>query len=267
VIAGLWGRLPSMTLVTAALDLGRSDIDGWARRPFEFYTSSLRRLLRRYRDVPVIVHIAPEHESLVWSARTPENTLVVPTTGETLRSLAFYDRVQAIRTSDRWVAAATWLQKSPQRLLPGYLPLVLAKPGWLRDAAAANPFDTARFVWMDGGLPANPVYASLSRRRFIRGIDFDGFRVLSVPYTTNDEIHGFDRRACARYCDTDFVSWHIRGGVFGGTPDAVATVADLYDSLLDDTLTQGHLGTEETLLTILAHRHPTLLRRRMLPDS
>jgi len=33
---------------------------------------------------------------------------------------------------------------------------------------------------------------------------------------------------------------------------------------MNDTLAQAHLGTEETLLTILAHRHPDLMQRRML---
>lgn len=263
---GPWGRLPSMTLVTAVLDLGRGEIEGWGRRPFEFYTTSLRRLLRRYRDVPVVVHVAPHDEPLVWRCRKRENTVVVPTTAAALRWLPFYRRVQTIRTSSRWVESAAWLRDSPQRLLEGYLPMVLAKPYWLRDVAAGNPFRTERVVWMDGGLPANPVYAGLSRRRFVRGLDVERFRVLCVPYTTNQEIHGFDRQACARYCDTDFVSWIVRGGLLGGTPDAVARVADLYDALLDDTLAHGHLGTEETLLTILAHRHPTLLQRRMLPE-
>jgi len=41
-------------------------------------------------------------------------------------------RVQAIRTSTRWVEAADWLRDSPQRMLEGYLPFVLAKPFWLR---------------------------------------------------------------------------------------------------------------------------------------
>jgi hypothetical protein len=253
-----------MTLLTGILDLGRAEISGRWRRPFEFYTTGLECLLRRYHDTPVVVHIAPQDEPLVWRCRRPENTLVVHTTLETLRSLPYYQRVQTIRTSTRWVQTAAWLQDSPQRLLEGYLPMVLAKPYWLRDAAAGNPFGTGRIVWMDGGLPGNPVYARLSRRRFVRKLDIERFRVLCVPYTTNQEIHGFDRQVCARYCATDFVSWIVRGGLFGGTPAAIERVADLYDALLDDTLAHGHLGTEETLLTILAHRHPDLLQRRML---
>jgi hypothetical protein len=246
------------------LDLGRAQISGWGQRPFEFYTTNLRRVLRRYHDTPMMVHIAPQDEPLVWRYRKPENTLVVRTTLETLRALPYYQRVQTIRTSTRWVQTAAWLRDSPQHLLEGYLPLVLAKPYWLRDGAASNPFGTERFVWMDGGLPGNPAYARLSRRHFVRGLDIERFRVLCVPYATNQEIHGFDRQACARYCATDFVSWIVRGGLFGGTPTAIERVAELYDELLNDTLAHGHLGTEETLLTILAHRHPDLLQRRML---
>ena len=260
-------RLPSMTLVTAILDLGRGEIASWGRRPYALYTTGLAQLLSRYRDVPVIVHVTAEDEPLVWRTRRRDNTRVVPTTRATLGALPWYGRVDAIRTSPSWADRAEWLRESPQRLLDGYLALVLAKLRWLCDAATANPFGTERFVWMDGGLPRNPSYAHLSRRGFVRGLDIERFRVLTVPYTTNEEIHGFDRRACAQYCGTEFVSWIVRGGLFGGTGAAVAEVSELYDALVDETLAHGHLGTEETLLTILAHRHPTLFQRHCLEGN
>ena len=257
-------ELPSITIVTGILDLGRGAIDGWGRRPYAFYTNSLTRLMRRYRDIPMVLHLAPEDEPLVWNSRKRENTQVVPVTLEALRAMPYSRRVEAIRTSTRWVEIADWLRASPQRMLEGYLPFVLAKPYWLRDAASSNPFRTDHFVWMDGGLPDNRTYAHLSRPNFLRRMDLSGFGVMCVPYTSNEEIHGFDRKACARYCGTDYVSWIVRGGLFGGTPAAIERVAELYTALMDDTLAQGHLGTEETLLTILAHRHHDLIRRRML---
>ena len=253
-----------MTLVTGIMDLGRDAIDGWGRRPYEFYLESLTRLMLRYRETAMVIHVAPSDEPLVWRARKPDNTLVVPVTLETLRAMPYNDRVQEIRTSEQWVATADWLRDSPQRRLEGYLPFVLAKPLWLRDAAIGNRFGTKYFVWMDGGLPANTIYAHLSQPRSLRKLSRDRFSIISVPYTTNDEIHGFERNACAHYCATDFVSWIVRGGLFGGTPAAVEEVAELYEALLDDTLAHGHLGTEETLLTILAHQHPELIDRRML---
>lgn len=262
----MWWQRPATTLVTAVLNLGRAELDGWGRRPYEFYTTNLRRLLRRYRDTPAVVHVALEDEPLIWACRSRANTIVAPTTLQTLRALPYYERVEAIRTSARWGQSAAWLEASPQRLLEGYLALVLAKPYWLRGAATENPFRSEHFIWMDAGLPGNSVYAALSRRRFVRRFEIERFSMLSVPYTTNQEIHGFERQACARYCGTDFVAWIVRGGLFGGTAAAIEQVTDLYDALLDDTLAHGHLGTEETLLTILAHRHPDLVRRRMLPQ-
>jgi hypothetical protein len=256
--------LPSITLVTGILDLGRGAIDGWGRRPYAFYTASLARLMRRYRNTPMVLHVAPSDEPLIRHFRKPENTLVVPISLEALRAMPYRQRVEAIRTSTRWVDGADWLRDSPQHLLEGYLPFVLAKPYWLRDVAISNPFRTNHFVWMDGGLVDNPTYAHLARPNFLRKMDLSSFGVVGVPYTSNEEIHGFERKACARYCNTDFVSWIVRGGLFGGAPAAIEQVAELYTALMDDTLAHGHLGTEETLLTILAHRHPDLLQRRML---
>jgi hypothetical protein len=246
------------------MDLGRSAIEGWGRRPYAFYTDSLTRLMLRYHDIPMVIHLSPSDEELVWRARQRENTLVRHVTLEALRAMPYNQRVQEIRASERWVASAGWLRDSPQRRLEGYLPFVFAKPLWLRDAATGNPFGTKYFVWMDGGLAANRIYAHLSQPRFLRKLSLDRFSVVSVPYTTNEEIHGFDRKACARYCGTDFVSWIVRGGLFGGTSDTIAHVVELYATLMADTLAQGHLGTEETLLTILAHQHPELTHRIML---
>src|SRR5579872_1115910 len=253
-----------MTIVTGIVDLGRGAIDGWGRRPYAFYTANLARLMRRYRDTPMIIHIAPEDEGIVWRSRNATNTQVVHVTLDTLRAMAYSSRVNAIRTSRVWVERTPWLRNSPQRELEGYLPFVLTKVPWLRGVAIANPFRTRCFLWMDGGLSGNHTYAHLSRRHFLRKLNLERFGVVCVPYTSNDEIHGFDRQACARYCGVDFVKWIVRGGLFGGTREAIARMAELYAALLDDTLAHEHLGTEETLLTILAHRHPDLMQRRML---
>jgi hypothetical protein len=254
----------SITIVSGMLDLGRGVIAGWGQRPYSFYLDSLTRLMRRYREIPMVLHVAPSDEPLVWSSRRRANTKVVHVSIETLRAMPYAARVDAIRTSARWVAGADWLRDSPQRLLEGYLPFVLAKPLWLRDAAIADNFATRHFIWIDAGLSANPFYAHLSRARFIARLNLDGFGAVCVPYTTNTEIHGFDRRACAAYCGVDFVSWLVRGALFGGTREAIQRVGELYAALMAETLTQGHLGTEETLLTILAHRHPELIHRRSL---
>jgi hypothetical protein len=256
--------MPSITIVTGILDLGRGAIDGWGGRLYAFYTASLARLMRRYRDTPMVLHVAPDDEPLIRLFRRPENTLVVPISLDALREMPYHQRVEAIRTSPRWVNSADWLRDSPQHLLEGYLSLVLAKPYWLRDAARSNPFRTNHFVWMDGGLTDNRIYAHLSRPHFLRKLNLSRFGVVAVPYTSNNEIHGFERQACARYCGADSVSWIVRGGLFGGAAAAIERVAELYTALMDDTLAHGYLGTEETLLTILAHRHSELLQRRML---
>jgi hypothetical protein len=236
----VWWQRPATTLVTAVLNLGRAEIDGWGRRPYEFYTTNLRRLLRRYRDTPAVVHVAPEDEPLIWACRNRANTIVAPTTLQTLRALPYYERVEAIRTSARWGQSAAWLEASPQRLLDGYLALVLAKPYWLRGAATENPFRSEHFIWMDAGLPGSSVYAALSRRRFVRVASRSSLQhAQRAVRPTRRSGFGGGVRAILRH---RLVAWIVRGGLFGGTAAAIEQVTDLYDALLDDTLVPGTSG-------------------------
>jgi len=51
----------------------------------------------------MVIHIAPKDEAMVSRARNADNTRVVPLTLETLRAMKCYQRVEAIRKSQRWV--------------------------------------------------------------------------------------------------------------------------------------------------------------------
>jgi len=85
------------------------------------------------------------------------------------------------------------------------------------------------------------------------------FMVIAYPYGTGSEIHGFPRDALSRAAGAN-VDHVVRGGLFGGRKTAAPKIAGLYERILGETLAQGHMGTEESVLTILTYRHPELFR-------
>jgi hypothetical protein len=87
------------------------------------------------------------------------------------------------------------------------------------------------------------------------------FTFISYPYDGNDEIHGFERKAMAQYCNTDFVKYVARGGFWGGKKDMVHKMNDEYYGVLKDTLAKGLMGADECLFTILCHRFPKEIQR------
>jgi hypothetical protein len=254
------GHRPA-TYVTALLDLGRETLDEANARSFEaHYLPRFERLLAI--DAPMVVYVSREHEPLVWKRRRRDNTRVVHLERHDIEALPFYQGVSAVRTRPEWQAQVPWLRESPQARLAHYAPLVLAKMRFLRDVARDDPFSTAGFFWIDAALSHTVAEhhlldPALSLRLTSAARDL---LFIAYPHHADREIHGFDLDAMTRLANTASISRVVRGGLFGGRRDAVLGVAALYGALLRETLEAGLLGTEESLLTILDHRHPELMQ-------
>ena len=52
-----------------------------------------------------------------------------------------------------------------------------------------------------------------------------------------------------------------RGGLMGGTRPYLEVVSALFDYVLEDTLRNGYLGTEENILSIIVQNFPELVHQ------
>jgi hypothetical protein len=135
----------------------------------------------------------------------------------------------------------------------------------LNDSAITNPFNSKYFYWIDGGL-TNTVNKGYFQKDLVLN-NLSNFMSqkdakyvhLAYPYEGSTEIHGFERTAMARYCDTDYVRYVCRGGFFGGDKDTIHQINSLYYSVMDNTLRSGYMGADECLFTILTHTYPNLI--------
>jgi len=84
---------------------------------------------------------------------------------------------------------------------------------------------------------------------------------ITYPYEGNSEIHGFERNAMARYCNTDFVRYVARGGFFGGEKETIHKINTLYYSIMDSSLRENLMGADECFFTILCHKYPDVVHR------
>lgn len=247
---------PPVTLVTALVDLGRDALAPSFRRSFrDDYLPRFEQLLQT--PLPMVIHVEPELEGVVWRHRHPSNTSLVFVTREDFEGQIGYGEIQRIRTDAAWRGQAGWLADSPQAALADYNALVFSKMRWLARAAAANPFGATHLYWVDAGItgtvPAAVFEAPALAPRLTEAGDF---LWLEYPYTGGAEIHGFPRPALAALAGVPTVHRVARGGFFGGAVAHIAAVAGEYDALLRATLSRGLMGTEESLFTILAHRDP-----------
>ncbi len=248
---------PPVTLVTALVDLGRDALAPSFRRSFaDDYLPWFEQLLQS--PLPMVIHVEPALEGLVWRHRHPSNTSLVLVDRAELARQPGYDDIERIRTDATWRAQAGWLAESPQASLAGYTALVLSKMRWLADAADANPFGASHLFWIDAGLthtvPSAYLSAPALATRLVEAAD--AFLWVEFPYPGGEEIHGFPRRALTGLAGVEAVARVARGGFFGGPREEIPEVAAAFDDLLRTTLADGLVGTEESLFTILAHREP-----------
>lgn len=261
-----------VTIVTGLWNLGRGSITEDFKRPYDNYKEKFAELLKTSANM--FIYVAKEDEEFVWQHRQRHNTEVkIMELEEFKQWFEFYDKVQEIRTTPTWSSQAGWLQNSPQATLEYYNPVVMSKMFLLNNASIFNPFNSEYFYWIDAGI-GNTVHPGY----FYKDNVFEklplftdtvgAFTFLTYPYEDGQEIHGFERAAIAKYSNVKKVKYVCRGGFFGGNKEQINKLNGLYHSVLSTTLDAGHMGTEESIFTILAHKHASSIYKFAIqPDG
>jgi hypothetical protein len=241
----------NLTIVTGLWNIGR---DG---RPFTHYIQHLNHFLDI--DANLFLYLPKELEALVWEKRSKENTFVKIYELSDVKNMygPFWDKTQEIRTNPEWynqTGEGGWLTTSPQSSLEWYNPIVQSKIFLLNDVTIWNPFNTEKFLWLDAGI-TNTVYEKFfTENNVLDKISpyLDSFLFLSYPYDAVDEIHGFKLDAMNRYAGNK-VEYVCRGGLFGGKKEVINEANALYYSMLERSLSEGYMGTEESIFTLMSY--------------
>jgi hypothetical protein len=259
------------TLVTGIWDLGRASLsEGWGRS-FQHYIDNFKSLLESTKDYPLIVFIEPENEHIVWEIRSKENTSVhhVKISDFNSSFFPFFDQVQKIRTDPAWYNQVSWLKDSTQGQMEWYNPMVMSKMFMLHNAKCFNPFNTEYLFWIDGGITNTVHPGYFSHDKVIDKIESITSKFLFVcfPYSTTTEIHGFSIKKMEELAHVDSIDYVARGGFFGGHIEYISKANELYYSLLDETLKQGYMGTEESIFTLMTYLDPDTYDKHMINDD
>lgn len=256
------------TIVTGIWNLKREHAGEGFKRAFSHYVDHFKRLLSC--DCNMVIFIDKEHENIVWeSGRTKENTFVVNKSADSFKNdFPFYQSVQEIRQKQSWLDQASWLSESTQATLELYNPMVMSKMFMLNDAKIHNPFDSEYFVWIDGAITntVHPGYFTHDKVFDKISQSINKFLFVSFPYRDGPEIHGFTRSDMQRYCSTD-PQYVCRGGIFGGHKDFISDANALYYNILSQSMSEGLMGTEESIFTIMSYIQPENYSRYELKDE
>ena len=258
--------MKDLTIVTGLIDVGRGDLDTGFQRSYDHYLEAFRKLL--ILDYPMVIYIDPKDEEFVRTHRGDKPTHIIYKTKDDLRNFAFFDHIQTIRNKEEWKSQAEWLGRSTQANLEYYNPIVMSKFFWLNDATIHNPFNTEQYLWIDAGI-ANTVRPDLfDGTEFEKNIlpKLSKMFFLCYPYENPDEIHGFTRSKMDEYAGEP-VTRVARGGMFGGSKSYINQMNTVYYHLLSQTLTEGYMGTEESIFSLMTYNHPSICQYEMIGEN
>lgn len=243
----------NITIVTGLWDLGRDNLSkGWSRDFEGHYLNKLKEFL----EIPenLIIFGDANLEKFVIENKKHNNVQFIKR-NLTWFKQQFYDEIQTIRNSKKWYSQKGWLSESTQAKLEMYNPLVMQKMFLLNDAKIMSKFDDDYIFWLDAGITNTVHKGYFTHDKVFDKIKkyFNKFSFICFPYDADGEIHGFNYEKLCEISENK-VKKVARGGFFGGPKDQVHVAMDIYYNLMSTTLSEGYMGTEESIFSIMVYR-------------
>jgi hypothetical protein len=250
--------MDKFTLVTGLWDIGRGNLtEGWSRS-FDHYLDKFSQLLQI--DCNMIIFGDSELENFVRSRRSEDNTQFVLRDLSWFKNNELYNKIQTIRTNPNWYNLSGWLPESTQAKLEMYNPLVMSKMYLLHDAVILDKFNSDKLFWIDAGLTNTVNSGYFTHDKVLSKIEnlSNNFLFVCFPYQAETEIHGFDINMMDSITG-ERVDKVCRGGFFGGSKGNIRKLNGVYYDLMNSTLSNGYMGTEESLFSILMYTQSPMI--------
>jgi hypothetical protein len=250
--------MSNITLVTGIWDIGRGELtEGWSRS-YQHYLDKFEQLLKVEENL--IIYGDEELREFVFSRRDASNTQFIHRPLSWFTNSDYFDKIQKIRNDENWRNLSGWLSESTQARLENYNPLVMSKVFLLHDAKIMDQFNSEYMFWIDGGLTntVHPGYFTHDKVLDKLSKYISKFSFICFPYDAENEIHGFEYNKLNSIAGNK-VNKVARGGFFGGPKHTITDINGIYYNLLISTLSEGYMGTEESIFSIMCYKHAELI--------
>jgi hypothetical protein len=250
--------MSNITLVTGIWDIGRGDLtEGWSRS-YQHYLDKFEQLLKVEENL--IIFGDEELKSFVFERRNVNNTQFITRPLSWFTSSEFFPLIQKIRTNSDWHNQVGWLKESTQARLENYNPLVMSKMFLLHDAKIMDQFDSEYMFWIDGGLTNTVHPGYFTHDKVLNNLSkyISKFSFICFPYDAEREVHGFEYNKLNELAGAK-VNKVARGGFFGGPKHTIGDMNGIYYGLLKTTLSEGYMGTEESIFSLMCYKHSDMV--------
>ena len=250
--------MSNITLVTGIWDIGRGDLtEGWSRS-YQHYLDKFEQHLKVEENL--IIFGDEELKSFVFERRNVNNTQFITRPLSWFTSSEFFPLIQKIRTNSDWYNQVGWLKESTQARLENYNPLVMSKMFLLHDAKIMDQFDSEYMFWIDGGLTNTVHPGYFTHDKVLNNLSkyISKFSFICFPYDAEREVHGFEYNKLNELAGAK-VNKVARGGFFGGPKHTIGDMNGIYYGLLKTTLSEGYMGTEESIFSLMCYKHSDMV--------
>ena len=247
------------TIVTGIWNIKRDELsEGWSRT-YQHYLDNLEKLMKVSDNM--IIYIEEKYRNFVEERRKKENTMIiVRELGWFKDNNVIYNNIQKIRINPEWYNQSGWLVDSTQAKLEMYNPIVMSKMFLLNDARIFDKFDSQFLFWIDAGLTNTVHQGYFTHDKVLDKLPkyINKFSFVCFPYEANNEIHGFKFSEINNIAGTK-VELVGRGGFFGGPKNTIGDINSIYYNILQSTLSQNLMGTEESIFSIMVYKHADMV--------
>jgi O-methyltransferase len=246
-----------VTLVTGLWNIKRDSLsEGWSR-PFEHYLNKFEQILKVEENM--IIFGEKDLEEFVFSHRSKSNTQFIVRNQDWFKN-QFYEKIQEIRLNPSWYNQAAWLKDSTQAKLEMYNPLVMSKMFLLHDAKILDSFGSDYMFWIDAGLTSTVHHGYFTHDKVLNKLPkyISKFSFICFPYDATNEIHGFEYDKLNEIAGSK-VNKVARAGFFGGPKNSLSDINTVYYGILNSSLSEGYMGTEESIFSIMVYKHSDLI--------
>lgn len=248
------------TIVTGFWNIGRDGLGGqWYRDTREYLTS----IINMIKSGNKIIIYGDDFMEPFFHKKF-KNVFFVKKDLYYFYDKKWFNRVDQIIKSKEW-KQDSWIADSPLSRLRFYIPVVLSKVDLLSEASHSNPFNSNEFYWIDAGISR---YEDVSTLKVKNLLVKDKIICSDFSYKGN-EVHGFKWDEFCRYChiSKDERAKIFKANFFGGEVNIIQKLQREYNKILDDSLNNGLLGTEESILSIVKYRHPNYFQSYDLKNN
>jgi hypothetical protein len=156
-----------------------------------------------------------------------------------------------------------------------YNPIVMSKMFLLNDARIFDKFNSDYMYWIDAGITSTVHPGYFTHDKVLEKLSkytsnyTSKFLFVVFPYETTTEIHGFLYDKMCSYVTSNALTINkvARGGFFGGPVKSISHINAIYYNLLLETLRNGHMGTEESIFSIIIYKYSELVNYATINEN